>query len=72
MPKDIVLAIDFDGTITKKNEYPNVGELREECVEVLNKFKELGCILVLWTCRTGKELDDAITFCKDSELPLSL
>lgn len=59
-PLDI--AIDFDGTITKENSYPKIGELKPNCVDVLKKLKAQGHRLILWTCRNGEALKEAIDF----------
>lgn len=62
---NLVLAIDFDGTIT---EQPDVGylimTLRPHVKEVLSLFYEKGVRLQLWTCRTGDSLDQAKEFLK--------
>ena len=56
----MIIAIDFDGTITKTHEYPAVGKINEKAIEVLKKLQQKGHILCLWTCREGKELHDAV------------
>jgi hypothetical protein len=60
---DLVLAVDFDGTITTcpdMNVYPL--ELQPEVDRVLKRLYNDGVRLQLWTCRTGKALDEAIEF----------
>lgn len=54
-----VIAIDFDGTITKENKYPEVGEFREYAKEAINNLAKNNCI-VIWTCRYGEELKKAV------------
>ena len=34
----MIIAIDFDGTITKEHKYPEVGEIEERTIEVLKKL----------------------------------
>ena len=63
----LVVAVDFDGTITKKQEYPEVGEINDRAIEVLKKMQKK-YTLCLWTCREGKELDDAIKALKERGL----
>lgn len=63
-----VLMIDFDGTITKKNNFPNIGELREGAIESIKKLQEHGFICCLWTCRTGKTLEMAKNFLESKGL----
>lgn len=54
-----IIAIDFDGTITKENKYPAIGEFREGAKETINRLAKNNCI-VIWTCREGKELQNAV------------
>lgn len=65
----LVLGIDFDGTITTEAHIGETMELQPNCKEVLTGLKDTGKVkLVLWTCRTGKALDDAIKFLKEQEM----
>ena len=32
------IAIDFDGTLTKKNSFPNIGEPNTENIEKISKY----------------------------------
>ena len=34
----MVIAIDFDGTITVNNAYPNIGELRPHVIEAIKNL----------------------------------
>ena len=36
----MIIAIDFDGTITKEHLYPEVGEIEERTIEVLKKLQQ--------------------------------
>ena len=59
-----VIAIDFDGTITKNYKFPNIiGELREGCKEAIDFIRQKNKV-VLWTCRSGEYLTEAIEFLK--------
>lgn len=64
----MVIAVDFDGTITEENSYPNIGIIIISFVEWLKERQKLGDKLILWTCRTGDLLLDAIRVCKDHRL----
>lgn len=55
----MVIAIDFDGTITKENIFPKIGELRKNVIEVIKNLQKHGHKCVLWTCREGKYLMEA-------------
>ena len=53
------IAIDFDGTITKENIYPNIGEIRPYAAKVIKALRRRGYFCYLWTCRTGESLYQA-------------
>lgn len=57
------IAIDFDGTLCKYN-FPNVGEPNWEIINKAKAEQESGAKLILWTCREGKLLDEAVTACR--------
>lgn len=57
------IAIDFDGTIVE-NKYPQIGEEMLFAFATLNALKKKGHQLILWTYRIGKELDEAVEFCR--------
>ena len=59
----IKIAVDFDGTIVD-HEYPGIGKEKLFAFQTLKEFEKLGARLILWTFRTGKELDDAIEYCR--------
>lgn len=61
------LAIDFDGTICN-NKFPEIGDPRQEVIDALLKWKRAGNEVILWTCREGKLLDDALQWCKQHGL----
>lgn len=62
-----ILLIDFDGTLCE-NAYPAIGEVKISKIDkrpIIDKVIEMGQVgwyIILWTCRTGKELEDAITW----------
>lgn len=59
----MVIAVDFDGTIVK-HKYPQIGREIPLAIKTLKRLQSDGHILILWTVRSGKLLEDAITFCK--------
>lgn len=59
----IKIAIDFDGTIVD-HEYPGIGKEKLFAFQTLKELEKLGARLILWTFRTGKELDEAIEYCR--------
>ena len=58
-----IYAVDFDGTLCK-SKYPGMGEPNEILIEQLKARRVKGDKLILWTCRCGKPLQDAIEWCK--------
>ena len=58
----------FDGTITKHSRYPQIGEPNTELIEWLKREKEGGVKLILWTCRVGDLLNQAVKFCEKQGL----
>ncbi|SHE48941.1 hypothetical protein SAMN05444278_10265 [Psychroflexus salarius] len=63
--KKPIIAVDFDGTIVE-NKYPGIGEPMLFAFETLKKLQETGHILILWTYRSGKSLEEAVNFCKEN------
>jgi hydroxymethylpyrimidine pyrophosphatase-like HAD family hydrolase len=59
----MIIAVDFDGTIVK-HKYPEIGKEIPYAIETLKLFQEKGHKLILWTYRSGKELEKAIEFCE--------
>ena len=54
------VAVDFDGTLTKVDNFPNIGEINMDAVKVLSDFQELGGRVVLNTARDGYKLHEAV------------
>jgi hypothetical protein len=61
----IKIAVDFDGTIVEHC-YPSIGKVKLFAFETLKELQKKGYILILWTVRTGKELEEAVEFCKNN------
>ncbi|HEX2920233.1 MAG TPA: hypothetical protein VHO50_03610 [Bacteroidales bacterium] len=61
--KGIKIAVDFDGTIVE-HEYPAIGKEKLFAFQTLKELEKNGALLILWTFRIGKELEEAISFCK--------
>ena len=76
-PKDKkIVAVDFDGTLTLKdtrvwvgrNRYVNdIHEPNDFIINTIKQHRE-HIYLILWTCRKGKALRDAIHFCEEQGL----
>lgn len=54
-----IIAVDFDGTLVM-DMFPKIGPVKSETLRQLRRAKEQGCAIVLWTCRTGKHLEEAV------------
>ena len=64
-----IVAVDFDGTVVD-HRYPEVGPTLPMAVESLKQMVGLGVKIILWTMRSGKELDDAVNWYKENDIPL--
>lgn len=58
-----IIAVDFDGTLCD-DKYPEIGEPNLELIERIKNMRTAGIKFILWTCRAGALLDDAIEWCK--------
>lgn len=59
----VKIAVDFDGTIVE-HAYPHIGKEKLFAFQTLKQLNKMGANLILWTFRTGKELDEAVEFCR--------
>ena len=66
----MIIAIDFDGTITKHNEFPEINEICPYCIDVLTEMISRGHKLVLNTMRSGIYLNDAVKFIESNGIKL--
>jgi hypothetical protein len=58
-----ILAVDFDGLLCE-NEYPKIGKANDKAIEYFKMRREEGDKLILWTCRKGIYLNNAIAWCR--------
>ena len=63
MEGPLKIAVDFDGTIVE-HKYPEIGKEVMFALKTLRALQEQGHLLILWTYRSGKELDDAVEYCR--------
>lgn len=54
----MIIAVDFDGTLTDRNGNPNSALF----ARLINEQAHGGQV-ILWTCRTGESLKEAVMFC---------
>lgn len=66
----MIYAVDFDGTLCHYTEctWPEIGEPRLGLIEFLKKEQSAGVKLILWTCRCGDALTQAVEWCKQHGL----
>lgn len=62
-----IIAVDFDGTLCT-NSYPKIGEANIRLISILKTLQKNGCQLILWTCRCGSLLEDAVEWCSKFQL----
>ena len=60
--KNKIIAVDFDGTLCE-NKWPEIGVANDELIEYLKKRQASGDKIILWTCRVGELLQQAVRFC---------
>ena len=60
----MIIAVDFDGTIVE-NRYPDIGAERPFATDTLRMLAKDKHQLILWSCREGKLLDDAVMWCRE-------
>ena len=65
------ISVDFDGTITDRNEFPKIGNLRPYAKEVIQKLQDKGYFVYLWTCRHADTLEDAKNFLEENGIKLN-
>jgi hydroxymethylpyrimidine pyrophosphatase-like HAD family hydrolase len=62
-----IIAVDFDGTLVQ-DEYPSIGAKIERVFNEVKRWKSHGHKIVLWTCRDGVQLQEAIDWCNQQGL----
>lgn len=65
-----IIAVDFDGTLFTDN-YPNIGEPIWRTINYCKMQQAKGAILILWTCRNGADLTEAVKMCERVGLHLN-
>lgn len=58
------IAVDFDGTIVE-HAYPGIGKEMIFAIDTLKALQQKGHKLILWSFRTGKELEEAVEYCRN-------
>jgi len=58
-----IIAVDFDGTLFA-TDYPDILWPIRKVIKWCRQRKREGCCLILWTCREGKALEEAVDACR--------
>lgn len=64
----MIIAIDFDGTICRST-FPAIEGTMPGAKEVITRLHEQGHYLIIWTCRTGQNLLDAVNWMLEEGIP---
>lgn len=59
------IAVDFDGTIVE-DAYPDIGKPMLFAFETMKELQKQRHQLILWTYRSGAELEEAVEFCRSN------
>lgn len=59
----MTIAVDFDGTIVE-HRYPEIGPEIPFAIDTLKLLIKEHHQLILWSCREGKLLDEAVEWCR--------
>ena len=63
----MIIAVDFDGVLVHDS-YPNIGRPHIGVINGLIERQKKGDKIILWTCRCGPYLLDAVSFCRNMGL----
>lgn len=62
-----IVAVDFDGTLAK-TKFPEIIKPIPKMISYCKQLQKSGAILILYTCRKGKDLQDAVEWCEGQGL----
>lgn len=66
--KNLIIAVDWDNTIAINNAYGDTIGYNYDLVAKLKELQSKGSKIILWTCREGDWLKEAIEEAKQLEL----
>lgn len=67
----MIFAVDFDGTIATSNFPEIIGEV-PGAIECLKLMKKKDHKIIVWSCRSGKDREDAEEWLKRNNIPFDL
>lgn len=62
-----IVAVDFDGTLAE-TKFPEIIKPIPKMIKHCKQLQKGGAILILYTCRKGKDLQDAVEWCEGQGL----
>ena len=62
-----IVAVDFDGTLAV-TKFPEIIKPIPKMIKCCKRIQKDGAILILYTCRKGQDLQDAVEWCKGQGL----
>ena len=65
--QETIIAVDFDGTLCE-DKWPKIGTINDELILWLVWRQRHGAYVILWTCREGEKLDEAVKACEHQGL----
>lgn len=60
-----VYAVDFDKTLNLAETYPELGRPNMRLINFLRSRRAAGDKVILWTCREGELLEEAVKYCEN-------
>ena len=63
----MIIAVDFDGTIVE-HRYPQIGREIPFAITTLRRLQAEHHLLILWSVREGRLLEEAVGFCRERGL----
>lgn len=64
----MIIAVDFDGVLTPEGYWPKIGPPNNKLIQWLITQQQNGAKVILWTCRVGEAVTNAIKFCSNHGL----
>lgn len=56
----VSIAVDFDSTLCLTDGYPNILGVNGNCFDILHKWQDMGCKILLHTMRNNGDLEAAV------------
>lgn len=63
----MIVAVDFDGVLCE-DAFPEIGTPNYDMVSAVRELIDAGHEVILWTCRAGDRLTEAVEWCDDRGL----